>query len=252
MKTVKKRSLKMRRERNKCRVNRLRKQGAMFGLMSSPIFILVSITYAFRKLTSPEKTLARVRFHLLKLAGNVNFPTVNPTLADLQLKADQLQALIDAAKGGDHLLILQRDVVEAEVIEMIRLLGYDIQKQSNGNREMIESAGFETRKPGTPTVAPDQALVKKITALHGAKVKLTWTKLTGAKVMLLEVNTNPGSGIWYQCGISDNIFIVIEGFRAGAEYVFLESQEKYYFRLRGWNHVDFGDFSETVDAVCIE
>ena len=79
MKTINKRTRKQMQVRNKNRVNRVKNQQTVF----SP-FVLFLISLKLGDLTTPEKLLTRLRMHIEKLTGNLNFPVIDPTLVQIQ------------------------------------------------------------------------------------------------------------------------------------------------------------------------
>lgn len=241
----------MRRERNKNRVNRNKNQIKRGLLLANPVMVLVSITYAFNELTTPEKWLARIRMHITKLTSNPHFPTTTPSVADLTLKADQLENLITAAANGDRELILQRDNCVLEIKEMLTQLGYDVQKQSGGNAEIIVSAGFKTRKARGPLAACVKVVVKKVTALGTGEIELEWSGMTQAKVFWIEIKADTGAP-WVVVDLTDKVKFRLHGFLSAEEFILLEPGHRYFFRVRGWNKLGFGAYSEVVDAICTD
>ncbi|MBL0308561.1 MAG: hypothetical protein IPP77_02380 [Bacteroidetes bacterium] len=251
MKKCNKRSLKTRRERNKNRVNRLRNEFRRKMGPYMPIMILVSISYKFNLLTSAEKVYERLIFHIFMLTGNGNFPVVDPTLADLQLKADQLQVLINQAKNGDRLVIEQRDIIAREAIELIRSLGADIQKKSGGDAEKIHSAGFSTRKERTSIQPCTKVVIGKITSLGSGDITFELLKVLTAKVYVVMVSTQFSGAPWYLAAHSDKLSFSIDGYEDGDDFVFLSASTRYFFRIYAWNRLGKGENSETADAICL-
>ncbi|MBL0308738.1 MAG: fibronectin type III domain-containing protein [Bacteroidetes bacterium] len=251
MKTVKKHSKKMSRVHNQNRVNRNRNKVRRAQLLANPLMMLVTITFAFQELSTPEKVLARIRMHIMKLTGNAYFPSVDPTLADLLLKADQLEALISAAASGDHDLILQRDEVIREILAMITLLGYDIQKQSGGDRIKIESAGFKTRKVAGTTQPCTKVVIKTVESLETIEILLEWGKVKGAKVYWIEIKTEP-TGKWKVIDLAGVLNYKLNGYLMDDEFILIQPGLRYFFRIRAWNNLGFGEYSEIVDAICID
>ncbi|MBL0308327.1 MAG: hypothetical protein IPP77_01085 [Bacteroidetes bacterium] len=226
------RSLKLKRGRkNHCNTYYLRPPYKPVWFASSPIFILVTLTYNFRQLTSAEKVLARLRMHILMLTGNIHFPVVSPAIAVLMAKANQLEGLIDSAKSGDHLIIKKRNEVNKEAIELIRLLGYDIQKKSDGDAEKIMSAGFTTRKARNASSLCASVVIKKVKALRSAKIRLEWERVNDYTVYVIEISTSREGGEWYLAAHSDNHSINITGYKKNEKFTFLQPKERYYFRM---------------------
>src|SRR4051812_31471906 len=104
MKAHKSKNRKLKRIKNRDRVNRLRNQQVVLA----PIFILVLIKLAL-PYGKPAKTLARLRLHIEKLTGNPNFATTDPSIAQLTTMADELDTTIVAITAGNKALIPHRD-----------------------------------------------------------------------------------------------------------------------------------------------
>ena len=170
MKAKNKRERQIRRIRNRNRVNALRKQVVVF----EPVFIIVLIKLGLNKKT-PVAIKEQMTKIISMLSGNANFPSTSPPIAVLTTKRDELSALIVAASNGDRLLIEQRNIKQAQCEELLRLLSYDIQHQSQGDADKIHSAGFETRHAKSPSQLPGQVLGLKagLTGYSG-EIKLRW------------------------------------------------------------------------------
>jgi hypothetical protein len=238
MKTQKKRSRKLMRLRNRERLNRLHNQQVVLA----PIFILVIVKLSL-PYGNPAKTLDRLRLHIEKLTGNVNFPITNPTIAQLTTLADELDTTIVQVEAGNKALLPHRVTLTNQGVAMIRKLGYNIQDLSAGDEEKIRSAGFDIRKIGGATLVPGQILNLIAKPVGFGKIRLSWKRDGAAKVYVIEQFMNgsppiPGPGSWENVGKTRNVSFVVEGLTPG---------QLYYFRVYGTNGNSDGNPSDPAE-----
>ena len=105
-----------------------------------------TIVFIFRKLSVPLK-IQRAREIVLRLTGNVNFPTVNPTLAVIIAAINSLETAWEAAADGGHILRAKMKAREQELVDIMLLLASYITNASGGDEQKIISAGFDVKKP---------------------------------------------------------------------------------------------------------
>ena len=245
MKTFKKRGRKLMRTRNRDRINRSKNQ----QIVLAPLFLLVLIKWELSNLTA-EDVLARLRLYIMKLTGNADFAVIDPTLVELQAKADELEVAIDAAKSGSHNLIEHRNIVQAEAEDMIRSLAWDIQKKSGGDEEKIHSTGFSTRTGKSPSAIPGQVINLQAKSTGEGKISLHWKKLPFALLYVVEITTQPASppppppqnDSWDTAGKSFKTTIELSGLTPGTMY---------YFRVYAANQLGDGEKSEISNVRCM-
>jgi len=91
-----------------------------------------------------EALSGMTRTNVTKLTGNAAFATPIPTLAALTAAADRLDTAVDAYEFSRSRLDKQeRDFAIAELKGLRQDLGGYVQTVSNGDPELITSAGFE-------------------------------------------------------------------------------------------------------------
>ena len=106
-------------------------------------------------LTVPQK-FALIRQVVIKLTGNANFPSPNPSLAALTALANELEASYlkqqtdqQTSKTSTTALHTKETAANAG----LNSLSNHVEEVSGGIKEKIESAGLEVRAPGTPTTS---------------------------------------------------------------------------------------------------
>ena len=242
MKNHNKRERKLMRARNRDRINRNKKQ----QIVLAPIFIMVLITLDLNNL-SPENALARLRYHILMLTGNANFPVIDPTLIQLQAIADELETAIDEAKSGDHLLIEHRNTVQTEAEDMIRSLALDIEKKSGKDLEKIHSSGFKTRKDKSPSVLPADVVMMYSTSTGTGRIKLRWKKIPNAGIYLIDSFTQNGMPIPPMPPNPGQWDTIAKSFTTTIELTDLNPGQMYYLRVYAINQVGEGNPSAIIE-----
>lgn len=208
----------------------------------APLFLLVVIKLGLEKLYTPEALLAKLRLFILKLTGNANFPTTNPTIAQLQTLADDLRDAIDAVKAGNTALIEHRDTLVADSKEAIRQLSYDIQFQSHGDEEKITSAGFEVRKPRTAPQLPAQVENLRSKALGNSKIELRWKRVVNADMYVVAVAVDVVADKWELMNKTTRCNIVLDNMQAG---------NTFFFRVYAINSKGDGNPSDVVEQMSL-
>jgi hypothetical protein len=220
-----KQARKLRRVKNRARLERLHGQQRRSVMFLAPVFLLVFIKLAL-PYSNPSKLVDYLRLLVEKLTGNANFPTTSPTLAALTSKADALDATILAIVAGDKSLIPHRKTLVTEALEMIRLLSYDIQFQSDGDEEKIKSSGFGVRTIGGVSHTPDQVLVLVAKPVGPGKIKLRWKRVNEGRIYIIERLTGnnvpplPAPGYWEAVGKTRNVSFTVEDLNPGQMYTF--------------------------------
>jgi hypothetical protein len=203
---------KLKRVKNKNRVNRLRNQ----QIVLAPMFILVMIRVGLEKQNTPGKLLARLRLHIEKLDGNPFFPVTDPGLAELEEIADELKNVIVEIAAGNKALIPHRETLIAEAKEMILQLSYHIQYLSQGNEEKIKSAGFDVHKRRRTSQLPGQIMGLVASPVGLGKIMLSWDREPYSTFYIIEKNANPfGEGLWKYFKKSRRVRVIIEGLTPG-------------------------------------
>lgn len=99
----------------------------------------------------PFVLLTKMRNMVVKMTGNVNFPTPVPALAAVTAASDTLETAIQAYELNPGPLEHSERAQAFEVLKGLAIdLGSYVQAASNGELAKIESAGCEVRKSNTP------------------------------------------------------------------------------------------------------
>ena len=234
MKTKNKRSRKLMRTRNRQRINTLRNQ----QIIIPPFMVLVLIKVSLESITTPAKMVLRLQLYVEKLTGNANFTIPVSTMTELEDLATDLAATIVAIDGGDLSKIPHRDSVMLQAANAIRKLSYDIQFQSNGNAEKIQSAGFEVKKGKGASQPVGDVLNMRAAPVGPGKVKLRWKRILRSRMNYVETTTDPVAGNWMPIGNTTKSTFVVEGLTPGTLA---------YYRVYGSNNLGDGNPGDPVE-----
>lgn len=239
MKAHNKRARQLMRVRNRNRVNWLHNQQVIqLPIILSPVFVMVMIKIGLRGITNPTKMVFRLSLLIKKLNGNPNFPVTSPTTGTLQMLEDALSQTITEITGGDLSRIPHREALLLEAENAIRLLSYDIQKQSGGDSEKIQSAGFEVRKGRSASQEAGGVFNLRAKPLATTKIKLLWNKIAFSRMNYVEVTDNPTIGTWVPIGKTTRSSFVATGLIPG---------NLYFFRVYGSNNLGDGASGSPVE-----
>lgn len=234
MKKQNKRERKLMRTRNRQRINKLRNQQVVW----SPLIVVVLIKVSLEEITTPAKMVLRLQLYIDKLTGNANFPVTNPSIPTLEGLATDLAATIVLIDGGDFSKIPHRDSVMLLAANAIRKLSYDIQFQSNGDAEKMQSAGFAVRKGKGASQPVGDVLNMRAAPVGPGKVKLRWKRILRSRMNYIESTSDPVTGNWKPVGNTTKSSFVIEGLVPGSLT---------YFRVYGSNNLGDGNPGDPVE-----
>ena len=129
----------------------------------------IKVLFDFATFTIPIK-VTFFRNIILKLTNNPYFLTCDPTLADLKIAVDALEAAIYAAKDGGHTPISAMHDKEKIVTVMFKNLAHNIDKTANGDETKLLSSGFNlTNQPALN----DKAVLSATDGHRSGTMKLT-------------------------------------------------------------------------------
>ena len=132
--------------------------------------------------------LVLARNMVTKITGNAAFTTPTPPLATVTAAADDLEAAINAFElnrgPGEH---TDRELAFMLVKGLVTDLGAYVQSASNGDLDLIKSAGLAVRKTGSPLgqLPAPKNLFAKPTAYPG-RVELAWGGVRGRGTYTIE------------------------------------------------------------------
>lgn len=176
---------------------------------------------------TPSILLLKVRNMVAKLTGNAAFPTPIPTLVDVTAAADELEAAIIAHEDnpgpGE---VVERSIAFQKVKGLYIDLGGYVQAASNGDHELIKSAGGVVRR--SPSPIGELPAPKKVTAVStpfAGRIDISWGGVRGRSMYEPEMCSGDPKveSDWKPLFLTTKNRHTITG---------LESGKLYYFRVK--------------------
>ncbi|MGB6035993.1 MAG: hypothetical protein WBG42_06980 [Cryomorphaceae bacterium] len=159
-----------------------------------------------------------------RMTGNPRFADPQPTLADLQTKLDEFEALAITAEDGTKRDRVARDISAKELKEMLRVLANYVAMVAAGDANTILSSGFDIRneaEPAPPVTNP--AALKAVRSSISGIVELDWEPVTSAlnyRVMMTTSDPNLVEAEWTSVTITSKSKAEINNLTAGQYYWF--------------------------------
>lgn len=192
---------------------------------------------------TPSALLVKARNMVSKMTGNASFATPVPPLATVTAASDQLETAINAYDlnpgPGEH---TDRELAFGELKGLISDLGGYVQAASNGDLEVIKSAGCVVRKSPTPfgeLPAPKQVLAHS-TPYQG-RIDVRWGGVKGRNMYELEICMGDPNvpANW-------SLLALTTKNRHTAEH--LQSNAVYFFRVKAIGAAGASPVSDTAQA----
>lgn len=187
--------------------------------------------------------LVKARNMVTKLTGNLAFTTPTPALVDVTAACESLEVAISAHQlnpGPGELI--DRDVAFDKLKTLVTDLGGYVQSASNGNLELIKSAGCVVRRSPSPIGPMAQArdLVAE-PSLYRGRIELRWRGVRGRSVYQLDYclgDPNVDAN-WKMLGLTSKNRYTADG---------LQSDGLYFFRVRAIGAAGAGPLSDSAQA----
>lgn len=131
--------------------------------------------------------VGKARKSVTMMTGNPAFATPNPSLASVTAAADKLEAADDTYTFTRSKLAKEdRDVAFADLKNLYRDLGAYVQVASEGNKDIILSAGMDVVRRPEPPVLPEapQKVLAMPTKYHG-ELEVRWGASKGRRLYKL-------------------------------------------------------------------
>jgi hypothetical protein len=175
----------------------------------------------------------------IAMTGNTDFPTPEPSLADITAARVELQTLIARARFGDRRVKELRDLKAAELKTLLNKLAKYVALVANGDRRLIVSSGFGVVK--TPEPLPPLERPKDLEAMRSKQegsVLLDWKSVKGTLNYLVEMTTDDprqSDPNWSIAGYTSKSKFQVDNLTPGT---------KYWFRVRSLGARDKSPYSD--------
>ncbi|MCZ4410350.1 fibronectin type III domain-containing protein [Cryomorphaceae bacterium 1068] len=171
--------------------------------------------------------------------GNAHFPDPSPTLAEIAVKREKLEALDIKSSDGDRIAIANRNTVTDELKNMLRKLSLYVSFMAEGDANVILTSGFDIRKEANETAPlqrPESLMAKRTD--YGGMVKLKWKPVVNSVSNHVEMTTtdpNDQNSEWATVGITSKSKINIGNLTPGTYY---------WFRVKAYGRRHESPFSD--------
>lgn len=179
----------------------------------------------FKDLSIPEK-IARARQIVTALTSNADFPSPQPTLAQVGTAVDELETAYNetlaARQEAKAKTSAQNQKEDAFDRIMSRLASY-VESASDGDEVKIRGVGLDTRTVSTSSsdtvTAP--ASLTATAGDHDGEIDLHWDKVNRARSYVIEMSADPPTNTsWQHKAVSLKSQATIEGLTSGTKYWF--------------------------------
>jgi hypothetical protein len=187
--------------------------------------------------------LVKARNMVTKLTGNLAYPTPTPALVDVTAACDSLEVAISAHQlnpGPGELI--DREVAFEKLKSLVTDLGGYVQSASNGNLELIKSAGCVVRRSPSPVgqMPKPRDLVAENSLLRG-RIEVRWRGVRGRSMYELEIclgDPNVEANWTVLALTSKNRYTADD----------LQSDGVYFFRVKALGPAGAGPLSDSAHA----
>lgn len=190
---------------------------------------------------SVPSVIERSRLITGAMTGNVNFPTPDPTLADVVTATDALEVSYNASRTDSVEMAIMRLRLK-DLMNLIRKLAAYVQATSGGNEESILSSRFDVVYRGAPLGPVGQVLNLRIKpgSVPGS-IRVLWNSVVGAGAYQVQISTT---------NVPDSFQLVRIAIRTNADLNGLIPGDVYFIRIGAVGRDEYGAWSDvgTVNA----
>lgn len=172
----------------------------------------------------PTALVAFLSHIIAKLTGNMLFPNLPVTLAEMTAKRDALATAITNAMDGTSMDRELRNMLVQETKDVLRVTADHVRAECDGDVTKLASSGFPLAKHPVPytEVGVPKNLQASATDVS-EQVKLRWTKTQAARMFRIErAESDPTAGetTWVTVGLVSRQHFVATGLKSYATYWF--------------------------------
>jgi hypothetical protein len=185
---------------------------------------MASIKLNFARLSVGEKITLQ-RSIVTKMTANPHFPTPNPTLPALQDAGDNLEQaereVRDTRQEAKAKTTIRNNKEDDLDRLMAKMVAY-VTTVSDGDEEIIESAGMDVRdEPGTSTTPAQPAALSATAGDNDGTMDLSWDPVVAATSYVIEASPDPPTATsWGHHGVSTKSTFTVPGLTSGTRLWF--------------------------------
>lgn len=177
----------------------------------------------WKSLTVPEK-LQRIKQILTAMTGNPNFPTPQPTLAQVSAASDALEtadSTAQTARAAAKTATSVRDQKESALDLLVTQLAAHVESVSGDDETKILSAGMDVRATSAPGSEPPRQPqgVAATEGDHSGEIDVQWDRISNARSYVVESSTDPNNpALWKQALVVTTSHATLSGLTSGQRY----------------------------------
>lgn len=126
-----------------------------------------------------------------QMTGNANFPTPDPTLAEVQTKINVFSDGVTAAKTGDRMKIAAKNQAKEELVDTLHLLAAYVAYTAKGSVAVAQTSGIpmaKTPSPRPPLTQPENLKVQNTD--QTGEIEVSVNKVPGAVSYMHQYSTD--------------------------------------------------------------
>ncbi len=158
------------------------------------------------------------------MQGNTGFPTPTPPLPSLTEGAHELEDAYNDAQAARQAAKMKtsiQDVRSAELDGVLTQLALYVENASDGDKAIIESAGFSVRNPPAPIgTLPAPVDVQVAPSEHAGTADVSWKQVRGARAYCIERAADAPALDWGMIGTSTKKEASLNSMVSGSKYWF--------------------------------
>jgi hypothetical protein len=184
---------------------------------------------------SVAQEISKASSIVVAMTNNENFPTPNPTLADVSDAIGELQNAqqqVDA-NGGGKVFITARDSIRQALRALMSQLVAYVNNIANGDAAIILSAALELKKPAVRKGKLGATDYINVKGIADSEVKVNWGTVDGAATYHVQMSNDVSPLAWQE--FAGNLVTDTK-----AEVSDLPSGEKLWFRVIAVNSAGEG------------
>jgi hypothetical protein len=152
---------------------------------------LLRIIYDFTRL-SDSKLLERSNFiHMSVSTRTAVFSTPLPTMVVFKGACDEFQSALNASLTGDRILVAQKNIFKANLIELLYKLGYYVLFTASGDRFIALESAYTIAGLPVAVVISKPAALKVENSSQPGELLVSVKKVPGAVAYMHQYSTDP-------------------------------------------------------------
>lgn len=153
---------------------------------------MAQVKIGWNELTESEQYFF-VRFIILSMTGNPDYPTPTPALAAIGVLNEDYADKLTAARAGGVAQTVAKNEANTALKDAVTQLSYYVQSASAGQASKILNSGFGIRKPASANNLGQVVNVSAVPGPNPGQVQLRWAPVKHRSVYVVQIFASPGT-----------------------------------------------------------